>query len=153
MKLSLFATAAVLMFSTSAFACPDLAGTYSCPADDGSMTDTIVAQVVVSGVTVYTVTDSEGSYDLIADGQTRSQSGQTQTGNNATVTESNTCNGSANLTSVSTYNETDPTGKSVASFNVVQVASRDASGGLALTVRYSENGGAEQTASGVCAKK
>jgi hypothetical protein len=154
MKLSLFATAAVLVFSTSALACPDLAGTYSCPNEDGAAEDMTVAQAVVDGVTVFTVTDAEGSYEMMADGVTRVQKGQTDTGNNATITESNTCNGSANLTTVASYNETDPTGKSVASFNLVQVVSRDAAtGGLALNVRYSENGGAEQVASGVCAKK
>lgn len=152
MKLKVLA-AIVALSSTTAFACPDLAGTYVCPGENGDV-ETAVAQVVSNGVTIYTVTDVEGSYDLIADGATRTQQGQTETGNFATIDATNTCNGFASLTSVANYKEVDGTGKSVASFHMVQVVSRDAAtGGLSLNVKYSENGGPEQVGQGVCAKK
>lgn len=149
MKLKALA-ALIALSSTTAFACPDLAGTFMCPGENGEMVATTVSQVVTNGVTVYTVTDVEGSYELIADGVTRTQSGQTQTGNNATIDSTNTCNADASLTSVANYNEVDAAGKSVASFKMVQEAARAANGGLALNVTYSENGGPEQKAQGVC---
>ncbi len=156
MKLSfkIITAAVALLLSTTAFAsnCPNLAGTYMCPGDNGDV-ETTVSQAVVNGVTVYTVADAEGSYDLIADGQTRVQNGKTNTGNDATIKETNTCEKQTTLVSVAEYSEVDPTGQPVASFKMKQVASRDASGGLALTVAYSENGGPDQVAQGVCPQK
>tara|TARA_R110002072_G_scaffold534_6_gene3834 strand:+ start:15753 stop:16127 length:375 start_codon:yes stop_codon:yes gene_type:complete len=55
----------VLGFST--FACPDLSGNYECQYEDGTTDMTSVSN---SG-NVYTLTDSEGTKSIVADGQTR----------------------------------------------------------------------------------
>lgn len=63
------------LFSVSALACPNLAGSYQCSYEDengnAQTYEQTVSQAEVNGVTVYT-TESEGeTMEFIADGQTR----------------------------------------------------------------------------------
>ncbi len=97
---------AALFVSTSAFACPELTGSYaSCRSTTGSMggmTDVVVTQAVQNGVTVYTIisTDNEtqerSQEKIVADGVVRTET-VTENGVELTVTSSNSCPGSALL--------------------------------------------------------
>ena len=74
----IFVSIAVTLLASAALACPDLSGTYMCMTDNGDgqgpqEVEFIVSQKVVNGVTVYTTTDVDGSFDLIADGQKRTK--------------------------------------------------------------------------------
>lgn len=74
---------ALALVSTSALACPNLAGTYAtCRSTTGASTgstDVVVAQKVVNGVTVYSVTSTDDesqereTEEMIADGKTRTE--------------------------------------------------------------------------------
>lgn len=75
------ALALIALISTSAFACPNLAGSYTvCRSTTGTTqgsSDVVVSQTVVNGATVYSLTSTDdetqerGSESVIADGQVR----------------------------------------------------------------------------------
>lgn len=69
---------AVSVFASSAFACPNLAGTFACPADqNNSASISYVSQSVQNGTTIYSIrtTDTNGNVltagEYIADGVAR----------------------------------------------------------------------------------
>lgn len=67
----------VVMAALPTFACPNLAGSYTCKSSDGEVEKMDVMQTVVNGVTIYEITRTDDlGYEetdvLEADGQARS---------------------------------------------------------------------------------
>ncbi len=64
---------AALLVSTSAFACPDLTGTWSCKDTDNTESTITVTQEAIENGTLYHITDSASgkSEDIHADGVAR----------------------------------------------------------------------------------
>jgi hypothetical protein len=84
----------------SAWACPNLAGTYSCPADQsGSGSTTVITQTMQKDVTVYVTQTTENgktsSTTLIADGVQRET--PDGAGDGKTIPVSYTCEGDRDL--------------------------------------------------------
>lgn len=70
MKKHLLLTA--LLVSTSAFACPDLTGTWQCKDTDNTESTITVSQEAIQNGTLYHITDSNGkAEDIHADGVAR----------------------------------------------------------------------------------
>ncbi len=63
--------AALLCVSTSAFACPDLAGTWTCTDHEGKTSTTAVTQEAIPNGMKYTTTENGESQDLFVDGVSR----------------------------------------------------------------------------------
>lgn len=148
MKLSVI-LALLALIGTPVWACPDLAGQYTCQADDGTQADLSVTQQDMkdaNGKTyrVYSINDNGDAYDVIADAVTRTDQGQTEDGNTVTYTETNTCNGTKSVTSVMAYSEVDASGKSVTSFDASQVFSKTAKGAFKADTTYTENGSTQE---------
>lgn len=61
---------ALVLMGSTAMACPNLAGKYMCPDDDGVKQEMAVSQTVENGVTTYTMVDSE-TVTLVADGKAK----------------------------------------------------------------------------------
>jgi microcystin-dependent protein len=59
---------AALLMGSTAFACPDLSGTYVCQSEQGPV-ESVVTQAVVNGVTVFTETSGGESSSMAADGK------------------------------------------------------------------------------------
>src|SRR6187399_1401636 len=57
-----------LLLGSTAFACPDLSGTYVC-TEDGTTYEQVVSQADAAGVTTFTVTTDGESETLVADGK------------------------------------------------------------------------------------
>jgi hypothetical protein len=58
--------ALALLFSAQAFACPNLAGTYTCTYQDNSSEQVVISQELKDGVTVYTHNGSQIPADNVA---------------------------------------------------------------------------------------
>lgn len=58
--------ALALLFSAQAFACPNLAGTYTCTYQDNSSEQVVISQETKDGVTVYTHNGSQIPADNMA---------------------------------------------------------------------------------------
>ncbi len=98
--------AALIAFSSfSAFACPNLSGTYAtCRSTTGSMdgsTELVVTQNTANGVTTYTLSAISGennereTEELVADGKTRSETAQDPTYGEVKASITYTCVGSS----------------------------------------------------------
>lgn len=90
----------ITLFSLAASACPDLTGTYVCPADPYNPTTTSdFSQKIVNGITIYDVQTLDANGNLlnsgsyIADGVTRN----IPVGNGYVLPESYTCDGDADV--------------------------------------------------------
>lgn len=67
--------AAAIFVSSSAFACPDLAGTWSCKDTENSTSTMTVSQEAIPNGTLYRITDDDGKTEEIhADGVARAVS-------------------------------------------------------------------------------
>lgn len=55
----------ILLASSFAFACPELAGTYVCTSEDGQKQEVLVSQKVVNNVTIYNLDGDEFAADGI----------------------------------------------------------------------------------------
>lgn len=124
----------VLMLSSAAFACPDLAGRYSCPTQNGNMEPVNITQRIENGVTIYTMATIHGSDDAIADGVTRILTGKTVSGNEATLAFTVTCDAATNsLIQDGLLTEMDSAGKAITTTEYHMVQTRDAKDGGIMT--------------------
>lgn len=148
-----FAVALILLGASASFACPNLAGTYSCPDENGALVTTTMAQSEANGVTTYTLTDDTGMSEFVADGLTRTQAGKVQNGNDAVINVTNSCSADStalNLDAI--YVEKDAAGATVMDMMVKQAVSLDSAGNLMISGTYTENGGTAQPIQGACEK-
>ncbi len=132
----------VLLLSSAAFACPNLAGKYSCPNQNGNMEPLEISQRLQNGVTIYTMATIHGSDEAIADGVTRQLSGKTHSGNDATLAYTVTCDEAANtLIQDGVMTELDPAGKAITTTDYHMVIGKSAKdGGLATQGTYTAAG-------------
>ncbi len=151
--MKVLAAALVLLGATSAFACPNLEGTYACPGDNGATVSTSMSQTEVNGVTTYTLTDESGTSQFIADGLTRTMAGKVQNGNDAVINVTNTCSAdSLSLDLDATYVEKDATGATVVDAIINQSVSLDSASNLSINGTYTEKGTAAQPIQATCTK-
>lgn len=148
------AVALVLLGASTSFACPNLAGTYACPGENGTTVTTTMAQSEANGVTTYTLTDDTGVSQFIADGLTRTAAGKVENGNDAVINVTNSCSADSSALNLdATYVEKDATGATVVDAVINQAVSLDSAGNLTINGTYTENGGAAQPIQGSCAKQ
>lgn len=60
----------VTLVASSAMACPDMTGSWTCTSEQGT-SNMIIAQEAMPGGAMYEITDDSGTYQLPADGVTR----------------------------------------------------------------------------------
>ncbi len=79
--MKLFSILAVTFFAAKTFAaCPDLSGSFTCPADKSDSTsephELIVSQDEVDGITTYYVTEYDSEQAFVADGNVHIEEGK-----------------------------------------------------------------------------
>jgi hypothetical protein len=151
-----FLAIALVLFGTTAMACPDLAGTYMCPSYDENGNDiivetTIAQSVDASGITNYEFITPDDSFAWPADGAlSEFNFKDDESGSDMTIGLSLTC-GSNTLTQFTSVNEVEVSGQ-VNYMSVTSVMSKDASGNLAKDETFVYEGQTFQQPS-VCTKK
>lgn len=148
-----FIASVVVFFGTSAFACPDLAGTYMCPSYDGGIEETVVSQIVrADGVTIYDFATQDDSFTWPADGVLTSYTFKDDdSGSDYTVSFSLTCSGNT-LLDYTFVKEIDTTGNETI-MEIDEVVSKDAAGNLSYDTTYRYNGSQTHHEQRVCTKK
>jgi microcystin-dependent protein len=122
---------AVLFLGSTAFACPNLSGSYTCTDEEGS-SSVEIRQSVIAGATVYEIS-SEGETDVfVADGKTRTA---VEKQDDFVLTTSQTVSCSAtNVQIVIDLSVGDEAGNKIGEATAKIAASLDAKGNLLTAV-------------------
>ena len=131
---------AALFVSTSAFACPDLSGTWSCKDSDNAQSKITVTQEAIPDGTVYHITDdaSGKTEDLYADGKPHDVQAEHYTGTMTAV-----CHNDMSIDAHVDFANPEYNLMGTADVSVIKVDDNNFT--TATTVKYSINKGAETT--------
>jgi hypothetical protein len=142
-----FIAVAALLLGSTAFACPDLSGTYVCE-QDGQKTENVVAQSEAAGVTTYTATEDGETTTLVADGKPYTEV-ETEEDYVYTTTTVATCAADALNLDIN-LDLTDKAGNKMMTVKAKAVVSLDANKNLQLVTTDDQSG---QTQTQVCVRK
>lgn len=99
--------AALVLFGSSAFACPDLSGNFTCTSPDGTEEISLSQAVNQAGVTVYTMANAMGTYEVAADSIAKNFAAPTKTGTQMSTNVALTCDGDAAVMQKANFIETN----------------------------------------------
>jgi hypothetical protein len=133
-----------VLFGSAAMACPNLAGTFTCPGYDEQgnqiQVQTTLTQQDANGVTVYSMATPDTSWEMPADGKLYQSNFKDEgSGHDMTVSTSLTCNGDV-LSQYLSQKEVDDQGAQVSFIDGTIAMSLNADGSMAKTAEYHLDG-------------
>jgi hypothetical protein len=131
------------IFGSAAIACPNLAGTFTCPGYDDSgnqiQIQTTINQNDDSGVTVYSVSTVDSSWEMPADGKLYQSTFKDESNHDMTVATSLTCNGDV-LSQYLSQKEVDEQGQQVSFIDGTISMSLNVDGSISKNAEYHIDG-------------